>query len=374
MDSNHYLYLLKKFRRELHQIPEIGDDLPKTQAYILNALKGLKCTVTPILNSGLYVYFDFNAAQTVAYRADMDALPIDEDSTQEYKSIHPGKAHACGHDGHMAMCLALCHYADTLTSSSKNLLVIFQPAEETIGGAKPICDTGLLERYNVVKVFGYHLWPFAEAGVITGKPGPMQPKSSEISIEITGKASHATSPQNGIDALYIACKYILNVQDAHKKEMPQNPKADEKTIIQICKMESGTARNIISGHTSLLGTLRAFNETHFEKLVTILKDEARKLENEFNCKFKVSHSEGYAPVINNIELFDEISHILSSRNFVLMENPAMISEDFSYYSFHAPAVFLFLGTGTGIALHSNNFDFEESILLEGLKLYIDLFY
>ena len=357
-------------RRELHKIPELSRDLPKTKAYIKSVLEGLDCTVTEVLECGLCAYFDRGKDTTTAFRADMDALPVLEVNTHDFVSQHEGRMHACGHDGHMAMVLALAEYVNTQPELPCNVLCIFQPAEETTGGAKEICQTGILKQYNVDRIFGSHLWPFIEAGKIASKPGPMMPRSSEITIEVSGRTSHATAPENGIDALFIGCEYIQQLYKAHREQMKPNPAPEERTIMQICKMDSGTARNVISGHSSLLGTMRAFSEEDFSRLVAILEDTAEKLSAEYGCGIEAAHSEGYPPVYNQPSLYEEILPVLRQEtDYEEMELPAMISEDYSFYGLHVPSVFFFVGTGTGIALHSNNFDFDETILLSGFELY-----
>lgn len=357
-------------RRELHKIPELSRQLPKTKAYIKSVLETLDCQVFEVLESGLCAYFDRGRDRTTAFRADMDALPVTEANTHDFVSVHPGNMHACGHDGHMSMVLALAQYVDTQKDLPCNVLCIFQPAEETTGGAKDICDTGVLKTYHVDRIFGVHLWPFLDAGKIASKPGPMMPRSSEITIEITGRSSHATAPEKGIDALFIGCEYLQRVYSRHREHMRPDPAPEERTIIQICKMESGTARNVISGHTSLLGTMRAFSDEDFKGLVSILEDTAAQLADEYKCTIDAAHSEGYPPVVNNPKLYESILPALQENpDYEELPLPAMISEDYSFYGLHVPSVFFFVGTGTGIALHSNHFDFDESILTHGLALY-----
>lgn len=357
-------------RRELHKIPELSRELPKTKAYIQSVLETLDCEIIEVLESGICAYFDRGKDSTTAYRADMDALPVTEINLVDHASTHEGQMHACGHDGHMAMGLAMAQYVDSQKDLPCNVLCIFQPAEETTGGAKDICQTGILKKYHVDRIFGIHMWPFTAAGSICSKPGPMMPRSSEITIEIFGRTSHATAPENGIDALFIGCEYIHRVYAMHKKLSRPDPTPEERTIIQLCKMESGTARNIISGHTSLLGTMRAFSDEDFAHLVAILEDTASELAEEYGCRIQVSHSEGYPPVVNDRELYRQLLPTLQEfPGYAEMEIPAMISEDYSFYGLHVPSVFFFLGTGTGIALHSHDFDFDESVLLQGLELY-----
>ncbi len=362
---------LTRFRRDLHRIPEVSRDLPKTKKYLLSVLKTLDCEITEVMESGICAYFDRGQPVTTAYRADMDALPVTEKNTHDFVSTHPGKMHACGHDGHMSMGLAMAEYVDSQEDLPCNVLLIFQPAEETTGGAKEICETGILEKYNVDRIFSTHMWPHAPAGSISSRPGRMMPRSSQINISITGKTSHATDPDNGIDALYIACRYVQEVYDLKARDGKPDPAPDERTIIQICRFESGTARNIISGYTELVGTMRAFSDEDFQWLVSILKDVAAGLEKEYGCKIDVKYTEGYPPIVNDVELYDSVAPALRSAldNYIEMPEPAMISEDYSFYGQLVPSIFFYVGTGTGIALHATNFDFDESVLLQGVELY-----
>lgn len=362
--------LLTLHRRELHKIPELGRDLPKTKAYIKSVLDQLDCQVVEVMESGLYAYFDRGKDTTTAFRADMDALPVTEVNQADYTSLHEGRMHACGHDGHMAMVLTMAQYVDTQKELPANVLCIFQPAEETTGGAKEICETGVLGTYHVDRIFGVHMWPFLEAGRICSKGGPMMPRSSEITIEVFGRTSHATAPENGIDALLIGCRYIEEIYALHQKRCKADPTPEERTIVQICKMESGTARNVISGYSALLGTMRAFSDEDFAGLVSILEETAHALSEKYDCRIEAFHSEGYPPVFNNRELYHQILPAVKEHlSYEEMELPAMISEDYSFYGLRVPSVFFFLGTGTGIALHSNNFDFDEQVLVQGLELY-----
>lgn len=362
---------ITKFRRDLHRIPEVSRILPKTKAYIRSVLDELDCEITEVMESGLCAYFDRGQSATTAYRADMDALPITELNTHDFASQHPGAMHACGHDGHMAMALSMAQYVDSCKELPCNVLIIFQPAEETTGGAREICETGILAHYNVDRIFAIHMWPHSEAGSVLSRSGPMMPRSSQISVEITGKTTHATDPENGIDALYIACRWVQEVYDRKKSQERPNPAPDQRTIIQICKFESGTARNIISGHTSLLGTLRAFSDEDFHWLISIMRSVATELEAEYGCKIDVSYTEGYPPIVNNETLYAQVVPALKAGldRFIEMPEPSMISEDYSFFGQYVPSIFFYVGTGTGIALHAANFDFDESVLLQGVELF-----
>lgn len=319
----------------------------------------------------------------------MDGLPVQEINEVGYASTHKGKMHACGHDAHMAMVLTFGEYIDTRKDLDHNVLLIFQPAEEMLGGAEEICKTGILEKYNVTRVFGIHMWPFLDAGIISSKAGAFMPKSAEIHVDIYGKTAHGTAPYIGNDALYIAADYIKRTYEAHSKvpgAIPRFPEGigdlkytqadapEEKTLIHFGKITSGYARNVVSDHSFLLGTVRAYYEDNFDMVISILQDNLDKIEEEYKCKTELWHSNGYPPVVNNAELYAEIRPKLMNlpHGYEEMELPLVISEDYSFYGFYAPSVFFVLGTGTGIPLHSTNFDFDEKILLSGLELYISL--
>lgn len=387
--QNNYGELLKKHRQNLHMIPELGRDLPETKNYLLSILNQLDCELTFLCGSGICAYFDKGQKETYAFRADMDGLPIQEANTCSYRSTHDNKMHACGHDGHMSMVLTLGQYVDTADDLNCNVLLIFQPAEETLGGAEEICKSGILAHYNVTRVFGIHMWPFIEAGKIASRPQALMPKSAEINVHIYGQTTHGTSPFKGKDALYIGVDYINRVYQKHSKvvgavprysegigTLPKAPQSipEEKTLIHIGKFSSGYARNIVSDYTHLLGTVRAYNEKNFQMIINLLKDTLKEVADDYKCKAEFFNSDGYPPIINDIELYEKIRPVLLSLTggYEEFEEPLMISEDFSFFGQYAPSVFFVLGTGTEIPLHSINFDFDEKVLQSGFELYTKL--
>lgn len=377
---------LTQYRRDLHQIPEVDFDLPKTIAYVHSIIDKLPCEVFEPCASTVCAWFDRGSEHATAIRTDMDALPVTEKSGVPFCSTHDGQMHACGHDGHMAMLLSFSEYIDTVKELDHNVLLIFQPAEETLGGAEEICKSGIFTKYNVSQVFGIHLWPFLPKGVISSRPGAFMPKSAEINVDINGKAAHGTAPYEGLDALYITADYVKRTYADHANmfgaihrfkdgvgDLTYAPCdiPEERTLIHFGKMESGYARNIVSDYSHLLGTVRAYDEDHFQKIIGILTKNLEEIEKEYHCTTGFSHSDGYPPVINDKVLYDEIRPVLESLEggYEEMPLPLMISEDFSFYGQYAPAVFFVLGTGTGIPLHSTSFDFEEDLLLSGFALY-----
>lgn len=357
------LETIKKYRRDLHQIPELELDLPETTNYILSVLEEFDCIVSVPLKSTIFAYFDNQKEHTLAFRSDMDALPVTEQTNLEFKSKNPGKMHACGHDGHMAMLLGFAKELNTYYKTlDKNILLIFQPGEESPGGAHLICEDNILKKYHVQYIFGTHLWPVLEKGVVATRKNEFMARASEINIDIYGKESHAAKYKEGIDALEIGAEILLEIY-AMEKEIPN----EYYRLLRFGRMESGTVRNVISGHTRLEGTLRAFQDYIFDSMKEEIFRICADKEKKYNCKVNISINTGYPAVMNDEKLVsDLISKIPEIRQ---LRNPEMIAEDFAYYQKEVPGVFFFLGTQTPYALHNAKFDFDEEVLLSGIELY-----
>lgn len=361
--------LLTKYRRDLHRIPETGFDLPETRAYIRAVLERYPCKVFEPCPNALCAFFDAGREQTAAFRADMDALPVEERTGLPHASGHPGKMHACGHDGHMAMVLALAEIAARdLNRLPRNVLFVFQPAEETTGGAALICESGVFEQYHCGRIFGFHLWPDLPAGMIASRPGPLLARSSEVTVEVEGKSSHIAKSEEGRDALLAAARFVCGADKLLQNELlPKGP-----CLLKFGKLESGTVRNAISGHSVVLGSLRVYSEEMFQTAKRGMEALAARIGAETGCSLHIHLSDGYPPVLNDEGLFREAKAVLPS--LTALERPLLIAEDFSFYQKRLPGLFLLLGTGTGIPLHADTFDFDERILLAGLETYEKLLF
>lgn len=346
---------LSEDRRALHRIPETGCRLPETAAYLRGALAEMPCTLLAPWEDAVCAYFDLGKDETVAVRSDMDALPVTERTGLPFASAHPGRMHACGHDGHMAMVLGLARrLAAGEVRPQRNVLLIFEPAEETTGGAAPICATGLLERYHVTRVFGMHLWPELPAGVIASRAGAMMSRSCELTVEITGRSVHLARFAEGCDALDAAA-HLLTRLYALAEGKP--------CLLRFGKMESGSARNAVSDHTHLEGSLRCLDDGLYAALWEQAQAIGRAVGEETGCTVTMTCSSGYPPVTNDAALLAEVR-----ERFPIAEaETTCITEDFSEYQRHAPGVFFFLGTG-GIELHAPTFTFPEEILDRGEAL------
>lgn len=354
---------IKQFRQDLHQIPELELNCPKTKEYIVNVLKELDCTLYYPIQSSVVAFFDANKKTSIAFRSDMDALPVLENTNCTFTSKQIGISHACGHDGHMAMLLGFAlkvnQYYKTL---DHNIVLIFQPGEENPGGAKLICETGILETLKVKTVFGTHLWPVLPSGVVATIPGAMMARSSEVNIDIYGKSSHAAKYKEGIDALEIAANYIIDVYNMEKQI-----DSTISRLLRFGKLESGIIRNVVSDHSRLEATLRSTDEDTYWYMRSQLEEISKKYS---QAKFNIDINEGYPVTFNDKKLVEKITQAHS--DIQILETSEMISEDFSWYQQYVPGVFFFLGTGTNIPLHNDKFNFDERILLKGIENYIQL--
>ena len=348
-------------RRALHQIPELDKNLPKTLKYLTESLSGLKCKVFSPMDSALCAWFDFGAHETIAFRSDMDALPITEKTGAEFSSRHPGQMHACGHDGHMAILLELARRLNTKEALSHNVLLVFQPAEETTGGAKELCATGVLDQYHVSSVFGLHLWPGLDAGVIASRREELMSRSCEVTVDIFGRSAHIAKAAEGIDAMAAAVEFYSRAA-AMEKALPDHI----FRLLKFGKFQSGTVRNAISGHTRLEGSLRAFQDDVFDSLANGLREIGRDIEAKTGCCVSVHMNDGYPAVMNPAPLYDKVRSRVDFRELPV---PSMTAEDFSWYQKHLPGMFFFLGTGNTPALHADNFNFDEQILLKGADFF-----
>ena len=348
-------------RRALHQIPELDKNLPKTFAYIDSALKGLSCQVFSPAEGGLCAFFDFGKEDAIAFRSDCDALPVTEETGAEYASTHPGKMHACGHDGHMAMALELARRLSGKKDLPHNVLLVFQGAEETTGGAKDICQSGVFAEYNVKAIFGLHLWPGLTPGVIHSRRNELMSRTSNVGIEFFGRSAHIAMAHKALDATAAAVMFYQKAT-AMEQALPDGI----YRLLKFGLLQSGTTENVLSPYARIAGSCRAFQDHVYEHLRDGLHAIAKEVEDATGCTVKVWVHEGYPAVMNPEELFEKVNAITPIRE---VDAPSMTAEDFSYYQKTVPGMFFWLGIGDAPALHAANFCFDEQILLKGAEFF-----
>lgn len=359
---------VKTWRQDLHQIPEVGLQEYQTSAYLKDQLEKMGYQTIPVLDTGILVYIDNGALATVAFRSDIDALAINEDESHLCKSTIAGMMHACGHDGHMS---ALLGFAALLQETEKkpkyNVLLIFQPAEESPGGARLIVEQNILEHYNVKAIFGMHLMPSLDQGTIGCKSGPLMAQAGELDVTIEGKSAHAGLPHLGIDTINIAANLVGLYQQSLARQLPPF----EPCVLNIGKIEGGTVRNIVADKTKLEGTLRAFNPDVFAQIKKTIFDINAGFEKTYGCKITTNLPDGYPPVINDKKLYRQFKNLVD-KDYLELEEPMMLAEDFAFYQTRVPGIFFFLGTRTDLYqsnLHTASFDFDEAVLLKAIDLY-----
>ena len=374
-----------QFRRDLHRIPELDSDLPKTTAYLMDYLSKLPCEITKIGKASFTAFFDAGFDSAIAFRTDMDALPIEEVPAHEFCSIHKGNMHACGHDGHMSIMLGFASEVSKLLDSDKdeipenkkikkNVLLVFQAAEETTGGALEICESGLFEKHNTEKIFGLHIWPGFPRNTVICRKGPFMAGTKVLWLDVKGKSSHIAKPDEGIDALDVGTRLVQRIYKMNREEFPENV----SRILKFGEFKSGTGVNILSSRTKIGGTSRFYDHDILKKMLERIDEISKSLEDEYGCEIDFSHSRGYPPVINPDELVDELEATVlgmsSSQEediptFLPLNKPLMTAEDFADYQQRLPGLFFFLGTGKDLALHNGNYDIDEEVLPIGVKIF-----
>ena len=359
-------------RRWLHSHPEIGFDVYKTRDYILDKLNKLRFDEIKILaGAGLKAVMRGKmGARTLAFRADMDALAIEEKTRLEFASKRKGFMHACGHDGHMAILLGfaqwLSHNKDNIDD---NIVLVFQPDEENEGGALPMIKEGLLDNPKVDAIFGLHILPDIPQGKIGIKAGPLMAQTCEVNIELIGKSAHCATPYKGVDTIVAAAHFINALQSIITRTIDSSQEA----VFSIGKIYGGNTRNILAERVTLECTVRTFSDELYQNIKGKVIDLLEGMEKSHGIKSSYNEGVYYPPVINHEEWTNRVVDILP-KEYYMEAKPLMIAEDFSYYQREVPGVFMFLGSyneakGYIHPLHNNLFNFDEEILLYGVQLY-----
>lgn len=365
-------------RRDFHQYPEFGMEEFRTMGKITQYLdqmgieyeKGIATTgVVGIIRGS-------KPGKTVALRADMDALPLEELSDVPYKSKSPGKMHACGHDAHMTVLLGAAKILNDMRDQlSGNVKLLFQPAEETVGGAKPMIDAGVMEDPKVDGVFGLHVSSEIPVGEIKVRYGQMNASSDTIKIVLHGKSSHGAYPHGGIDAIMMSSHVLSALQTVVSRNVdPRN-----SAVITLGTIHGGTQGNIIADKVELVGTVRTLDPATRDFVLNRIESIVTDVSNSLGGSGKLIRSEGYAALINHVSMVDIAKtsgeELLGPENVSLLTKPSLGVEDFSYFAQAAPAAFFNLGCrneSKGIVheAHYGLFDIDEDCLVIGTALQV----
>ena len=361
-------------RRAFHRIPEPGFREEKTRALIREKLTEIG---VPYQDENGWITALVEGAKpgpVTALRADFDALPVTEPMGCPFRSEHEGYMHACGHDMHTAIMLAtarlLTGIRGEMAGSAK---LLFQPAEETVGGAKPMAEAGVMDNPKVDRVYGLHVMPYLVTGQVESRPGTLNASTDTVTIEIVGRSSHGAYPDRGEDAILCACQVVTALQSI----VARNVSPLESAVLTIGKIEGGRASNILCDRVTLTGTLRTANRELRDKMLARIRSIARGVSEGMGQTANVSLSEGYAALVNDESHAERVlsaaRRLLGAENVFVKAAPSMGGEDFSYFLEKAPGAFFHLGCSPDrnhltAPLHSEEFCPDERCMEYGVLM------
>ncbi|NTU58743.1 MAG: amidohydrolase [Chlorobiaceae bacterium] len=370
-----------RLRRHIHQHPELAYQEFHTTEFVRDYLAGLGIEAEPqLLETGIVAILRGTGApkggerKMVALRADIDALQLQEENSHDYCSTQEGCMHACGHDMHTAMLLGTAAILSRMRDELKgDVLLIFQPAEEKApGGAKPMIEAGLLEKYKPVAIFGQHCFPSVESGSIALCKGSFMAAADELNIMVKGQGGHASAPHKTRDPIVASAHIITALQHLVSRVAPPH----ESAVVSIASINGGHTTNVIPGKVTMAGTMRTMNEDLRSLLHERLERTVSQVADAFDVEAEVNIKTGYPVLFNDPEMTDlawKAGKEFLGEAHVLKSEPLMTAEDFAYYLKECPGSFWQIGTGmksdtTGNNLHSSTFDPDEKALQTGMGM------
>ncbi len=361
-----------RIRRELHKYPELAFEEKHTHKFIKNELKSLGLKPKRINKTGIIADIG-KGYEKIGLRADMDALPINEETDVPFKSLNNGVMHACGHDTHMAMLLGAAKLIIN-NRVKRPVRLIFQPSEErTPGGARGMIEEGVLD--GISEIFGIHIDPEIEFGILQIKSGALMASPDEMDIIFRGSGGHASSPNITEDLIYISSLFINEIQGiVSRKKDPVKP-----VVISICSIHGGSTYNVIPTEVKLKGTVRTINKESWRNIPKWIENILKSISSSHGVKYEFLYKRGYPVLVNNEEKTKKLINIAKRifRKIELMNYPIMGGEDFAYYLEKVPGAFAFIGGGNkkkriSSKLHTPNFKIDEDALPLGTALLFSL--
>jgi amidohydrolase len=371
-------------RRDLHAHPELCFQETRTSDLVAARLaewdipvhRGLGTTgVVGVIRKG-------SSTRAVGLRADMDALPVQEANTFAHASRHPGKMHACGHDGHTAMLLAAAQHLAKHGKFDGTVYVIFQPAEERGAGAREMINDGLFEQFPMEAVFGMHNWPGAPVGKFAASAGPVMASTNEFKITIRGKGSHGAMPNLGVDPVPIACEMV----QAFQTIISRNRKPVDPGVISVTMIHAGDTTNVVPDSCELQGTVRTFTIELLDLIERRMRQVAEHVcaAHDATCEF--SFERNYPPTVNSpaeAEFARQVMTGIVGAENVLPQEPTMGAEDFAFMLQAKPGAYVFISNGDGThresghgggpcMLHNPSYDFNDELIPLGATYWVRL--
>ncbi len=376
---------LEAIRRDLHAHPELCYEEQRTADVVaarleewgIPVVRGLgKTGVVGIVKNG-------TSTRAIGLRADMDALPMQELNTFDHASRHPGKMHACGHDGHTAMLLGAAHYLSRHRNFDGTVYLIFQPAEEGGAGARRMMGDGLFDKFPMEAVYGMHNWPGLPAGSFNVIPGPMMASSNEFRVVVKGKGAHAAQPHRGIDPVMVAVQIAQAWQTIVSRE--KNPL--ETAVLSITQIHAGSATNVIPDEAVMIGTVRTFSTEVLDLIERRMAEMANAIATGFNASIDFGFKRNYPPLVNDPErtafAIEAMRAVVGAANVNTDVEPTMGAEDFAFMLQAKPGCYVFIGNGDGdhragghglgpCQLHNGSYDFNDQLLPIGASYWVKL--
>ena len=369
---------LVKWRRSLHQKPELAFEEEITSGFVCQKLRDWNISYqAEIAKTGIVATISSNyPGRVLAIRADMDALPIQEANEVAYRSQHEGKMHACGHDGHTAIALGTAYYLNQHKNNWRGTVkIIFQPAEEGPGGAKPMIEAGILANPNVDAIIGLHLWNNLPLGTVGVRPGALMAAVECFRATIRGRGGHGAMPDQTVDSIVVASQIVNALQTI----VSRNVKPLDAAVVTVGEFQAGTALNVIADCACLSGTIRYFNP----ELETLIRERLDAIFSGIcqmhGAEYELNHWQLYPPTINDraiAELVKSVAlEVVETPMGVVPECQTMGGEDMSFFLNEVPGCYFFLGSANpakdlAYPHHHPRFDFDETALSIGVEMFV----
>ena len=363
-----------KIRHQIHQNPELSFQEKETAALAASEMRKLGFEVREnIFGTGVTATFRNSSdpeAKTLLIRADMDALPVEEKNELEFKSQNPGIMHACGHDGHTAILIGTAAVLKEMAQDfNGNLKFLFQPGEETSGGAEGMIKEGVLKNPDVDAAIGLHLWGSTPEGVVEYKSGPLMASPDRFELKIIGKGGHAARPQNTIDPIPVGAEIISALQTIISRRIDPL----ESAVISVCNFEAGSTHNVVPEQAELKATVRSLKTEVRQLLAENIKKVIKNICDIYGADYELNYVFGYPAVVNDPQMTQILANaarkVIGENRVREKEKAEMGGEDFSYFGKKVPSTFYFLGIAPEAEIinhHQSDFKFNDSVLKSGV--------
>lgn len=366
---------ITEWRQDIHAHPELLFDTERTGQFVAEKLREFGCdeVVTGIAKNGVVGIIkgrSDTAGKVIGLRADMDALPITEETGVEYASTNPGVMHACGHDGHTAMLLGAARYLAETRNFNGSVAVIFQPAEEGGGGGRVMCEEGMMDRFGIQEVYGMHNWPGMEVGQFSIRPGPFFAAADQFEIEVQGLGGHAAKPNETVDSTVVAAHLVTALQTV----VSRNADPVEQIVLSVTSFQtSSDAFNVIPDRVSIKGTVRTLTPEMRALGEKRLSEISAGVAATFGATINVNFMSGYPPMVNH-EL--ETQHAIDAAKKVsggCNDAPLIMGgEDFAYMLEERPGAYVLVGNGDSAGVHHPKYNFNDEAIPAGCSWYIEM--